>query len=188
MGASGTPQFAAGVTGVFQSRSRLARGARRVLSTAIALAVLALVVFHVALFWNQLGSGRLVDPAVAARWGAGGLLLVALAALRRAGVPLLWGRRALVVWVLVALLHWTAVPATSAGAPERGGAMALLFVELPASAPLLTVSVFLLFLLRARRAPHIARRMGLCVPAAPVGYAPVLSRHLASRAPPSAIA
>jgi hypothetical protein len=188
MGASDTPQLAACVAGVFQSRSRLARGARRALSTTVALSVLALVVFHAALFWHQLGDGRLLDPAVAARWGLGGLLLVALGALRRAGVPLLWGRRALVVWVLVALLHWTTVPAVSAGTLERGGAMALLFFELPASAALLTASLFLLFLLRARLAPRTARLMGRSVPTAPVGHAPILSRHLASRAPPPVIA
>ena len=77
--------------------------------------------FTLVLFWNQIGSGRLLDPAVAVRWGMGALLLVALTALRRAGVPVLWGRRALVVWVLVALLHCTAVPAGDLGwhHPER---------------------------------------------------------------------
>jgi hypothetical protein len=152
----------------------------------VAVSAFALVVFHAALFWNQMGDGRLLDPAVAARWGIGALLLLALAALRRAGVPMLWGRRALVVWVLVALLHWAAVPAPDGGTPERAGAMALLLVDLPAgaSATLLTTSLFLLLLLRARVARHAARPLGVSLPSAAVWHAPLLSRHLASRAPP----
>ena len=95
---------------MFRSRNRLARGARLALSASVAVSALALVVFHLLLFWNQIGDGRLLDPAVAMRWGMSALLVVVLTALRRAGVPVLWGRRALVVWVLVALLHWAAVP------------------------------------------------------------------------------
>jgi hypothetical protein len=156
---------------------------------SVAASALGLVVFHAALFWNHIGEGRLLDPAVAARWGIGALLLLALAALRRAGVPLLWGRRALVVWVLVALLHWTAAPAAD-GTPARGGAMALLLVDLPvgASVTLLAASLFLLILLRARAAPRSTRALGVSVPGAALRHAPLLSRHLASRAPPSLVA
>lgn len=157
---------------------------------SVAASALGLVFFHAALFWNHIGEGRLLDPAVAARWGIGALLLLALAALRRAGVSLLWGRRALVVWVLVALLHWTAAPAADGGTPARGGAMALLLVDLPAGASvtLLAASLFLLILLRARAAPRSTRALGVSVPAAALRHAPLLSRHLASRAPPSLVA
>jgi hypothetical protein len=156
---------------------------------SVAASALGLVVFHAALFWNHIGEGRLLDPAVAARWGIGALLLLAMAALRRAGVPLLWGRRALVVWVLVALLHWTSAPAADGGTPARGGAMALLLVDLPAGAvTLLAASLVLLILLRARAAPRSTRALGVSVPAAALRHAPLLSRHLASRAPPSLVA
>lgn len=89
---------------------RLAR-----LTTSLRLGAAALLlVFHAALFWTHLSGGRLFEPAVALRWGIGFLLLGLLAALRRVGVPVLYGRRALVVWVLVALLHVSAaMPATS---------------------------------------------------------------------------
>jgi hypothetical protein len=151
---------------------------------------LALVVFHAALFWNHVGEGRLLDPAVAARWGMGALLLLAMVVLRRAGVPLLWGRRALVVWVLVALLHWTAAPADDGGTLAHGGAVALLLVDVPAGASVafLVASLFLLILLRARVARRCARGLGVPVPTTALQRAPLLSRHLASRAPPFIVA
>ena len=155
---------------------------------AVAASALGLAVFHAALFWNQIGEGRLLDPAVAARWSIAALLLLALAALRRAGVPLIWGRRALVVWVLVALLHWTAAPAADGGAPTNGGAIGLLFVDLPAGASvtLLTASLFLLILLGGRVTPRSTHALGgVSAPAADLRQAPLLSRHLAPRAPPS---
>ena len=154
---------------------------------SVAVSALALVLFHAALFWNHIGEGRLLDPAVAARWSLAVLLLLAMAALRRAGVPLLWGRRALVVWLLVALLHWTAAPPADGGAPTNGGAIGLLFVDLPAGASvtLLTASLFLLILLGARRTPRSTCALRASAPAAERRHAPLLSGHLASRAPPS---
>jgi hypothetical protein len=155
---------------------------------SVAVSALGLVVFHGALFWNQIGEGRLLDPAVAARWSMAALLLMAMAALRRAGVPLLWGRRALVVWVLIALLHWTAAPAADGGTPAHGGAIGLLFVDLPAGASvtLLTASLFLLILLGGRVTPRSTRALGaVSSPAAEPRHAPLLSGQLASRAPPS---
>ena len=148
------------------------------------------MVFHAALFWNHVGEGRLLDPAVAARWGMGALLLLAMVVLRRAGVPLLWGRRALVVWVLVALLHWTAAPADDGGTLAHGGAVALLLVDVPAGASVafLVASLFLLLLLRARAAPRSTRALGVSPASAALRHAPILSRHLASRAPPSLVA
>ena len=117
---------------MFRSRNRLARGARLALSASVAVSALALVVFHLLLFWNQIGDGRLLDPAVAMRWGMSALLVVVLTALRRAGVPVLWGRRALVVWVLVALLHWAAVPAGDLDGISPGGAQATqVLLDLP---------------------------------------------------------
>ena len=101
--------------------------------------------FHAALFWSQIGSGRLLDPSVAVRWGMGALLLAALVALGRAGVPVLWGRRALVVWVLVALLHVTAAPATDLGGITRTAAQTTqVLVDLPSGAAsfLFAVSLF----------------------------------------------
>ncbi len=71
----------------------------------VRLAVASLVVYHALLLWDRAASLTLLDPAVALRWGAAVALGLGLVRLQRAGVPLLSGRKALVVWSLVALLH-----------------------------------------------------------------------------------
>jgi hypothetical protein len=191
-GLSGTPRIVARATEVFRSRNRLARGARLALSASVAVSALALVVFHLVLFWDQIGDGRLLDPAVAVRWGMSALLLVALTGLRRAGVPVLWGRRALVVWVLVALLHWAAVPANEVDGIARGGAQAAqVLFDLPmggAAALLLAASVILLVSVSARRPVCAARAQRVRPFASGSADAAILSLHLASRAPPPVFA
>jgi hypothetical protein len=97
------------------------------------VAVAGLVLLHVAILWARITQGRLGEPAIALRWAAAVVLLLALVALRRRGVSLLWGRRALVFWMLVLLLHaGTSLPAEAGPrvAPER-----LLFVVPAAVAP-----------------------------------------------------
>jgi len=108
-------------------------------------AAASLVVFHAALLWMHLLSGRLFEPAVALRWGIGLLLVGLLWALRRAGVPLLWGRRALVVWVLVALLHVSAArPATTDSMTPSPGDVTLSVMVLPAAGLVCTAGLLLL--------------------------------------------
>ena len=65
----------------------------------------ALVAFHVWVLGDQLWQGALADPVLAARWLLAGALFGALAALRRRGVSIVWGRRAVAIWSLAALLH-----------------------------------------------------------------------------------
>jgi hypothetical protein len=156
------------------------------------VSALALVVFHLVLFWDQIGDGRLFDPAVAVRWAMSALLLLALTGLRRAGVPILWGRRALVVWVLVALLHWAAMPAGAVGDIAKGGAQAAqVLFDLPmggAAALLLAASVMLLASLGARATARASCARRVRPFASSRDHAAVLSLHLASRAPPPVIA
>ena len=171
---------------MFRSRNRLARGARLALSASVAVSALALVVFHLLLFWNQIGDGRLLDPAVAMRWGMSALLVVVLTALRRAGVPVLWGRRALVVWVLVALLHWAAVPAGDLDGISQGGAQATqVLLDLPtggAAGLLLAASLMLLLLLRARALPSAARAVRVRERSRPRGSTRQSSAFISPRA------
>jgi hypothetical protein len=97
------------------------------------VAVASLVLLHVSLLWARVTQGRLGEPVIAFRWIAAVVLLLALLALRRRGVPILWGRRALVFWLLVLVLHaGTGVPQDSSArvAPEQ-----LLFVMPAAVAP-----------------------------------------------------
>jgi hypothetical protein len=66
---------------------------------------LGLASFHAWLFWTHATSGRLLEPGTAIRWLLAALLLGGFIALRRLGLPILFGRRALVLWLLVGLLH-----------------------------------------------------------------------------------
>ena len=107
----------------------------RLLASGLALVAAAtLVVLHMAVLWDRVTQGRLSDPAVGLRWLGAAILTVGLVALRQRGVPLLWGRRALVFWLLVLLLH------AGAAAPDAPGQhtdpVRLLFVMPASVAPL----------------------------------------------------
>jgi hypothetical protein len=112
---------------------------------AVAITITALVVFHASILYNHLLDGRLADPGVAFRWVIGGLLAGSLVAFRRMGISLVRGRRALVIWVLVALLHVSTARTVSAPlfdlTPEDA---AIMLVVLPAAAPVLLGAVLLL--------------------------------------------
>ncbi|MCX6551433.1 MAG: hypothetical protein NTY02_10585 [Acidobacteria bacterium] len=95
------------------------------------LAFAALVVFHAWLFWTHVAAGKLFEPQIALRWVVAVGVLVGFRALSRVGLPLFFGKRAVVLWLLVILIHCHAVwtgDATSAelGIPETIGALAQL--------------------------------------------------------------
>ena len=90
--------------------------------TAGRVAVVLLVAFHAWLFGDHIFDGRLVDPVVACRWVAGGLLTLGFLWLRRLGLPVLRGRKAIVLWLLVVLLHVHAAWAPGTGASGWAGA------------------------------------------------------------------
>jgi len=156
----------------------------RSLVSSLGLAAAAsLVLLHASILWERVAQGQLSDPVVALRWLAALVLMVALVALRRSGVPLLWGRRALVFWLLVLLLHaGTAVPQDPSArlAPEQ-----LLFVVPAAVAPACLVLVLLVTQLAgatpARPAVSLARRTAGGAPARRSGF----PLALASRPPPA---
>jgi hypothetical protein len=135
------------------------RTATRVLHASIVL----LIAFHGVIFWKQLASGALADPARAFGWAVGVALFAAMIALRRAGVPLLWGRRALVVWLMVTLLH---VGAFKAGQPaltalDAAADVALTLFTVPS--PVVTIALLaslLLALASLRSRTRGARPLG----------------------------
>ncbi len=90
------------------ARGRLGRVLQR-------LAAAGLVAFHGFLLWDRIASLTLLAPAVALRWAGTLMLLLGLSRMSRAGVPLCSGRRARVIWTLVALLHASMVPGTVSG-------------------------------------------------------------------------
>jgi hypothetical protein len=93
------------------------RRARRLLASAGWLAALALTGFHGLLLWTRIAQGELVEPPVAARWIATGLVLAGFRALHRRGFSVVGGRRAVALWLIVILLH---VQVASTKAPAVG--------------------------------------------------------------------
>lgn len=65
----------------------------------------ALTAFHGRLLWQRLADGSLLQPVVIARWAMSAVLVIALLQLWRKGLPLLRGRRAGVLWLVVVVLH-----------------------------------------------------------------------------------
>ncbi len=156
----------------------------RSLVSALGLAAAAsLVLLHVSILWARITQGRLGEPVIALRWGAAFVLLLVLLALRRRGVPLLWGRRALVFWLLVLVLH------AGIGVPQDTGARTapeqLLFVVPAAVAP----ACLLLVLLVTQLAGAALAGPTVAVAFAAAGGIPARRRFfhlaLASRPPPA---
>lgn len=69
----------------------------------------ALAAFHVWLFAGQVWSGALTDPGLIFRWLVAAGLVGGLIVLKRQGESLVWGRKAVALWVLAALLHGPAL-------------------------------------------------------------------------------
>jgi hypothetical protein len=144
------------VAGFFRSASGLSRAGWRVLRAVSLFALTALAVFHVSLFWNRLLDGQLLDPLVAARWLGAAALIAGLVALRRRGVSLVAGRRALVVWLLVVLLHWSAKPAVAVADAGQPSASDLIFVvPSTAAAALVGLGLLVATFAASRRRPAL---------------------------------
>ena len=120
----------------------------------------ALVGFHVWLLASQWSAGQLAaDPALILRWAASLVLASALIWLGRDGASLV-SRRAIVLWLLAALLHG---PAVAGRAGESGALQSLpetaatLLIQSTAVAGVLVVALWLIAgLLRRRDAANAA--------------------------------
>jgi hypothetical protein len=159
----------------------------RWVTALLGAAAAALIVFHVLLLGGDVLRGRVLDPVVAARWLAAVALFGALVAFRQVGVPLLWGRRAAVVWLMVLFLHGHAAANGQPGAllaSEEPGAPVILVL-----APLLVAGLAAAALGVLRR---LRRRLVESLPPGSPGAPPAASRAhagvgflLAPRAPPA---
>jgi hypothetical protein len=76
---------------------------------SLSLVGAALAAFHVWLFAGQLWSGALADPSLIFRWLVAAALIGGLVMLRRQGESLIFGRKAVAIWVLAAVLHGPAL-------------------------------------------------------------------------------
>lgn len=93
------------------------------LRRAGALLGATLVAFHLWLLASQAWTGQLAEPGLVLRWLVAGGLVVGLAVLRRRGEPVVFGRKAVTLWLLAALLHGPAITqhgltAEAPGVPE----------------------------------------------------------------------
>jgi len=153
---------------------------RKVLTAAGAL----LAGFHVWLFVSQLGDGRLADVAVLARWGVAAGLGVALWYLRRQNVPLFWGRKAVAVWLLAAVLHGPSLTDRLAAVDTSASAdVAAVMLQVSAGAAWLTLLVIAAVTLR--RASAARPLLRLVTPPAPLSIHRLCSTLVAPRPPPA---
>jgi hypothetical protein len=65
--------------------------------------------FHAWLLAAQIWSGHVAQPDVLLRWLAAAALVAGLGALGRRGLPVVFGRQAVAVWLLAAVLHGPAL-------------------------------------------------------------------------------
>jgi hypothetical protein len=154
--------------------------------TVAGLATL-LVLFHVWLFAGQIWSGELADPALGVRWVVAIGLVAMLAVLRRRGRPVVFGREAVAVWLLAALLHVPGIAerATGAAEPALPEAVVTLTQTIAGAGLALGLTILLWLTRRADRAPAF-RVFSVLRPARAVA-GPLRSGtlHLASRPPPA---
>lgn len=145
----------------------------------------ALVAFHAWLFWSHVVQGRALEPRTAVRWLVAALVLAAFRSLGRHGLPLLWGRRAILLWLLVILIHchaaWTGdVAGFQIAIPETIHALAQ-FAE-----PAVVLGLILFSLLTAAGARATGRRVE-CSACARIAGLPSSGYHFACtpRPPPA---
>jgi hypothetical protein len=112
-------------TSGLRSATRPANLVAAALSVLGRLGLAALIVFHAWLLGAHLLDGRAFEPAMAVRWMLAVLVLAGFRALSRRGLPLLSGRRAVVLWLLVVVIHCSAA--------WDGGAAAALDRAIPES-------------------------------------------------------
>ena len=95
------------------------------------LPLVVLSVYHLELLLERIAERSLLQPQIGLRWLASLGLLYGFYRLRRSGRPWLLGRRAVVLWLLVAALHLLSMaPAVAEMPPAAFGAPVVFLVLL----------------------------------------------------------
>ena len=121
---------------------------------ALAVTGAVLAGFHLWLLGSQLLDGRLADASVLLRWGVAAALAAALWSLRRQGVSIIWGRKAVTVWLLAAVLHGPALTDRIAGDGDAAASAAAVLVQVTGT--LIVAAVLFAAILFAAARPRIA--------------------------------
>jgi len=144
-----------------------------------------LVVFHAWLFWLHATEGKLFEADVALRWLVAGAVALAFWGLRRLGLPLFRGRRAVVLWLLVVLIHGHAVWTGDAGQVHLASLPQAAVEFAPAGLYLAVAATALLFLAWWLQHAALPRRpMRSSVPGRRFGLPPAASTLPFSPRPP----
>lgn len=148
-----------------------------------------LVLFHAWLLGHQLWDGQLLEPGLAFRWLVAAGLVAALAVLRRRGGSLVWGRQAVSIWLLAALLHGPAVAEAglhpdSPALPEAVTAL----VQIAAASAALGLGLLLVAALLGRRTARLAVRHADVADRRPRAMRATGAARFAPRPPPLRLA
>ena len=144
------------VRAVAHSNRGVARGAWLAARVGTGALAAILLIFHAWLLWRQLDSGQILDPLTATKWATALVMFGGLVALRAGGLSPFRGRQALVVWTLVAMVHWSAASRLPAAMSADGPATAVSLI-LPAAEALTGLALALAALTRRGADPSYVR-------------------------------
>ena len=131
--------------------------------------------FHVWLLAVQVWSGHVAQPDVLLRWLVAGALVAGLTGLGRRGLPVLFGRHAVAVWLLAALLHGPALANDLDGfATPSMPEAAVTLVQSSLAATALALTLLTLWLRGVVAAPRVRALNHAPVHARPVDAVTVL--------------
>jgi hypothetical protein len=142
--------------------------------------------FHLWLFARQAWAGELAKPEALVKWLGAALLVAALFALSRQGASLFRGRRAVSIWLLVALLHAPAVGARLEALEIPALPQVTVTLSQLITAALAGGALLLFWLLRARADAALARVTSLVDRVARPSCTVRVFPPFAPRPPPSA--
>ena len=174
----------------FVSFRWMVAGIRNLLRALPASLLVALLAFHGWLLYGGIASGRIFDIDVALRWVAGLALSAVFVGFWRVGVPLLRGRRAVVLWALVVILHAHAMAsrpvALDADAPA---AQTLISLAVQLGGPLAAAFGLILLAIGLRTSvTAFLRRLLALLPSDPLAHVRTGGLSLAAPRPPPVIA
>ncbi len=136
---------------------------KRSTHAAVRVSYAILLLYHTVLLTFHVWEGRLLQPEVSLRWLVGGLLFAGFLRLRRLNLSLYWGRKAMVLWLLVGLLHCHALAVPAVG--EEAAGLPTTVVALLSQTTSLAAFAFGLWLLalRLRSRQHLVAPLRMAV-------------------------